>query len=311
MPKYGVPIWKHVLNAAEVLNMTIFSPRDIVAKIHEVKPKIPATSIRTYVIAMAPNHPSSYHYPSTRKNHPYFQYLGNGKFKLARVRDKKQDFLEEYEATILDWTDNNLKEIISGRKSYSWGGKSLIECLDERNRLSRLLILSRIRNEGGVDLKTLDKVMSWGGFGSFPLREEIKVLEITRQAFSYVDEGNLRSAISELLKVYGVGIASASKIIGLYDQNSLAIYDSRVGTALRPLTHDNARLLKCPPGRSRPGDTCTKRQWAEYYEKLLWTLKTIRNHLNSQGYPFSIADVEMALFMIGKKRAPVSLQDEH
>ena len=142
--------------------------------------------------------------------------------------------------------------------------------------------------------------MSWGGFGPFSLRDEEEVLKITNQAFKCVDEGNLRDSIFKLLKINGVGIASASKSLGLYDQNSLAIYDSRVGTALRTLKKNDIRLLKCPPGRNRPGDTCTKKKWAENYEKLIWTLEVIRNYLNKQGYPFSIADVEMALFMMGK-----------
>jgi len=55
-----------------------------------------------------------------------------------------------------------------------------------------------------------------------------------------------------------------------------------------------------PPGRSRPGDLCSDRQWAEDYQKLIWILEVIRDWLNEQGYPFSIADVEMALFMMGK-----------
>lgn len=184
--------------------------------------------------------------------------------------------------------------------NYSWGGKTLIECLDERNNISKLLTLSRIKNEGGIDLKTLDNIMSWGGFPPFPLREKEEVLKLTRLAFGYVDEGDLKSAILELLKISGIGISSASKIIGLFDQDSLAIYDSRVGTALRTLTKNGNRLLKCRAGRNRPGDACTPKIWAENYEKFIWTLEIMRNHLNVRGYPFRITDVEMALFMIGK-----------
>ena len=102
------------------------------------------------------------------------------------------------------------------------------------------------------------------------------------------------------MSINRIGVSSASKIIGLFDQNRLAIYDSRVGTALRSLTHDGTRIIKCPPGRSRPGDMCSKNVWANNYEQMLWVLEVIRNYLIEKGYPFSITDVEMALFMMGK-----------
>lgn len=81
MPKYGKPIWQWVLEAAQEIG-GIFAPSDAIEKIHEKNPQVPSTTIRCYVIGMAPNHPSSYHYPSTRRNHPYFEYLGDGRFRL-------------------------------------------------------------------------------------------------------------------------------------------------------------------------------------------------------------------------------------
>ena len=215
-------------------------------------------------------------------------------------RNPKNDYLERFNGTIIQWAEDYQDKIIAGRREYSWGGKPLIECINERNRISSQIVLSRIRNAGGVDLETLHSVMSWGGFGSFPLEDNDEALRITQKAFHYVDEGDLKGAIYELLKIYSVGIASASKVIGLFDPNSLAIYDSRVGTALRNLKHNDVRLIKCPSGRTRPGDACTNKKWAENYEKLIWTLEIMRDHLNNQGYPFNIADVEMALFMMGK-----------
>lgn len=161
-------------------------------------------------------------------------------------------------------------------------------------------MLSRIRNGGGLDLETLDKIMAWGGFPPFPLRDDAEVLEITREAFSYLDKGDLQKTILRLLLIRGIGISSASKIIGLFDQNHLAIYDSRVGKALKTLKLTENGTIKCPPGRGRPGDACTYAQSAANYQKLIWVLEVIRDYLNEQGYPFSSADVEMALFMMGK-----------
>jgi hypothetical protein len=311
--KYPKRIWKCVLDAAYEVEKEVFTAQDIIDKIHGTIPEIPAASIRSYVIAMASNHPSSHIYASTHKNHPHFEYLGKGRYQLKKEsrgvihtekRDSpaysKADFLQKYKEIVLSWTTENEAAIISGRRSYSWNGKTLIECLDERNHVSRLIASSRIRNGGGVDLGTLDAVMSWGGFGPFPLRDEAEALKITSEAFDLLDDGNIKDAILRLLSVNKVGISSASKVIGLFDQNQLAIYDSRVGTALRTLKHGEERIIKCPPGRKRPGDACTPKQWAENYEKYTWVLEVARNLLNEGGHPFSIADVEMALFMIGK-----------
>jgi len=116
-------------------------------------------------------------------------------------------------------------------------------------------------------------------FGSFPLRDNDEVLKITSEAFKLLNEENLAGAIPELLSMKGVGISIASKIIGLLNQNWLAIYDSPVGTALRTLKHERIRIIRCPPGRTRPGDFCTYKQWAENYPKLIWVLEFVRDTL--------------------------------
>jgi hypothetical protein len=316
--KYGQPIWKIVLDAARAIEKETFTAKDIIEKVHETYPEIPATSISAYVIAMAPNHPSSYIYASTHKNHRYFEYLGNGKYRLMKDSQKlikpkecpkfaeidseesKTDFLEKYKESIVSWTIEKEPELISGRKNYSWNGKSSIECLNERNCVAHLLVLSRIRNGGGVDIETVNNVLSWGGFRPLPLSESENVLRITFEAFNLLDEGKIKEALLKIMSINRIGVSSASKIIGLFDQNRLAIYDSRVGTALRSLTHNGIRIIKCPPGRSRPGDTCSENVWANNYEQMLWVLEVTRNYLIEKGYPFSIADVEMALFMMGK-----------
>lgn len=82
--KYGKPIWKLVAEAADRIETEVFTVSDIVKRVHETNPAVPEISIKSYVTAMAPNHPFSSHWPSARKNHPYFYYLGNGKFKLLK-----------------------------------------------------------------------------------------------------------------------------------------------------------------------------------------------------------------------------------
>lgn len=86
--KYGKPIWQLVAEVADRFEGEVFTSSDIVKKVHEVNPNVLEISIKSYVTAMAPNHPFSGHWPSARNNHPYFYYLGNGKFKLLKPIEK-------------------------------------------------------------------------------------------------------------------------------------------------------------------------------------------------------------------------------
>ena len=123
-------------------------------------------------------------------------------------------------------------------------------------------------------------------------------MEITRRVFDFVDKDKISDAVEELLNIKGVGISRASKIIGLFDQERFCIYYSNVGHALKTLQFTEKPIIKCPAGRARPGDPCSDSGWAKNYQKLIWTLEIIRDYLNAEGYPFSIADIEIALFMM-------------
>ena len=322
----NLKIWQLVLKAAQELDKDIFTASDIIKKIHETRPDVRDTSIRAYVIAMAPEHPSYGHYST---HHPCFEYLGDGKYKLmpqhrpppttglplprativntTEVENGKRIFTQKYENLITAWIRENHEALLNGWKSYRWGrDNSLINSLERRNRLSKKIALSRIRNNGGLDLETLDSIMEWGfpKNPQFTPRNPEACMEITRQAFSLLDKGKSSEAICRLMK-FPLIISRASKIIGLSDPNYFAIYDSRVGLALANLRDGDERLIKIPgrmprPGKSYPSDTCTTLEWGQNYQKLIWVLEIIKNMLNLEGYPFSLADVEMALFMMGK-----------
>jgi hypothetical protein len=212
----------------------------------------------------------------------------------------KDQFTRKYKQIILDWAKDNKLQLIEARKNYSWNGEAPSACLAERNKISKEIIFSRLHHEGGITLETLDLIMASGGFDQFPFRDEDKVLEITRNAFDFVEKGKVSEAIEELLAIKGVDIARASKIIGLFDQERFCIYDSRVGQALKTLQFAEKPALSCPAGPHKPGDICSDERWAENYQRLIWTLGIIKDYLHSEGYPFSIADIEMALFMMGK-----------
>jgi hypothetical protein len=209
-------------------------------------------------------------------------------------------FLEKHKQSILRWAEENKQRLVEARKGYSWNDKQPQACLTERNEITESIEFSRSQNSGGIDLVTLDLIMSWGGYGKFPLRDEQKVLEITRKVFSLVDDGKVSEAVDKLLAIDGMDISQASKIIGLFDQNRFCIYDIRVGNALRTLKFEEKPVLDCPVGPKKPDDICSDQRWGENYQHLIWTLEVIKEYLNSEGYPFSIADIEMALYMIGK-----------
>jgi hypothetical protein len=255
-----------VSDAALSIGKEIFTSSEIVSKVRQTQPDVPGVSISTYITAMAPNHPSSKFYPSTARLHGIFEYLGDGKFKLkdpatayppiinaqklSNGIEEKATFLKKYKETIIRWASTNKGAFIFGRAHFGWNDKSPIEALAERNQVSRALVLSRIRNGSGVDIETINKVMAWGGLRQISLHNT-EALTVTKEAFAFLDSGDLKNAILKLLSINGVGIASASKIIGLFDQTNLAIYDSRVGTALKSLTFEGQRLVKCPAGRTR------------------------------------------------------------
>ena len=215
--------------------------------------------------------------------------------------EAKTVFLRKYQEAILKWSEENEDKIIEGRAGYSSKNKPTLECVKSRNDVSREIVLSRIRNGGGVDLETLDKVTMWGFDRRFPLRDPDEALRITTEAFNHLDVWAIREAILTLLQINGVGISRASKIIGLFDQENLCIYDSRVGNALKTLKYQGEKIILCPPGQNRNGDlNVGNPKWAEHYERLIWTLEVIQDDLNQKGCTYRLADVEMALFMMGK-----------
>lgn len=50
--------------------------------------------------------------------------------------------------------------------------------------VSKAITMSRIRNQGAVDLRTLDQVMEWGFNRKYPDRDPEKALKTTLEAFS-------------------------------------------------------------------------------------------------------------------------------
>jgi len=218
---------------------------------------------------------------------------------------KEEGFVEEFEGAIIKWTVSHEKEIVDF-KSYRWKGKTYRESVRARNELEGAIKLSRRNNGGGIDLATGDKIYVWGFDKRFPLRNRQEVIEATREAFQFLDRGDCYQACKRLMRINGVGVAGATKLLGLSDQENLCIYDSRVGNALSDLKKNGEKIILCPPGRTIIRDyvspTNADHEWAENYQRLIWTLEIVRDYLRGKSRHLRIADIEMALFMKGRQR---------
>jgi len=214
---------------------------------------------------------------------------------------EKERYQKKYGKSVRKWTEENRDEIIWHRLGYSWKNLGRKECERLRNRISKHINMSRIKNGGALDLETLDQVTKWGSDRLYPVRDPGRALEVTGKAFELLDMGDLKGAAMALLREKGMRISRATNIIGLSDQENLCIYDNRVGNALRTLTYDMERLVKIPPSRKRQGDSgVTRMEWATNYEHLVWIIEIIRDHMNKAGCTYRTADVEMALFKMGR-----------
>jgi len=216
------------------------------------------------------------------------------------TQSNREAYLAPRREAILDWAEKNKSTIIQNRLNYHWKNHTRMECERLRNEVSRKIIESRKKNNGALDIETLNAVMRWGFGRDYPNQDPDNALQITGKAFNLLDQGDLVNATTTLCNEHGVGISRASKIIGLSDQENLCIYDSRVGVAIKTLTHNGERRIKIPPGYNREYDTCTQPEYAQNYQWLIWILEEIRDYMNTQGCTYRLADVEMALFMMGK-----------
>lgn len=215
-------------------------------------------------------------------------------------RMKKEVFLKEFKDLIIEWTMKNEKSIIESRKSYCWKGWGP----EKRDELEKEIKQSRDKNHGGIDLETARKIFDWGGIRLPQHLNNEEFIRKTREAFQFLDQGDCYEACRKMMlatsKTYSP--AGPTKILGLSNQEKFAIYDSRVGNALKSLKKDNMKLILCPPGFGREGDhNISLDEWAANYEKLIWTLEVMKNYLlKEKQHSFRIADIEMALWVMGK-----------
>ena len=219
---------------------------------------------------------------------------------------KKEEFVAEFKNTIIEWSKLHETDLLDYR-SYRWKGKTYEESVKLRNALEEAITGSREKNEGGVNLETVDKIYDWGFGKPFPLRNRENVLEVTREALCFLDKDDCYHACKSLMQINDVGVAGATKVLGLSNQEKFCIYDSRVGLALSDLKKDGKKIIRCPPGRRTKGDYVSyekwNHEWSLDYRKLIWTLEIVRDYLRGKASNLRISDIEMALFMKGARTA--------
>jgi len=215
---------------------------------------------------------------------------------------KEEEFVREFKDTITDWSRLHEPDLLD-HDSYRWKGKTYKESVKARNNLEKAITFSRQKNNGGIDLVIVDKIYMWGFGKPFPLRDPKKILEATREAFQFLDKEDCYQGCRRLMQLDRVGVAGATKILGLSNQEKFCIYDSRVGLALSDLKKDGKKIIRCPPGRCTKGDYISyenwDQEWSLDYQKLIWTLDIVRDYLKEKAPNLRISDIEMALFMKG------------
>lgn len=226
----------------------------------------------------------------------------------------KENFAKNFEDTITKWADFHKGEILR-YWDYRWMGKSHEESLNQRNDQTEKIIKSRNNNNGAVDKATIAEIFKWGFPNSnsetkVPFKEmsERDVLTTTGIAFKFLDRNDCQNACKVLMEITWETPhpAGATKILGLSDPQRFCIYDRYVGLAFNDLTKDGRRIIHSPSFEK--GSTY---RWAGDYQKLIWLLEIIQSHLlNNGGNKRSIAQLEMALFMMGRKKTKNAIDTE-
>jgi hypothetical protein len=204
-----------------------------------------------------------------------------GKYPPERLKNELRNF---------EWNDANFEEGWAKRQGLEQSLRAAVE----------------VGSESGIGA-SISEIYRWGFKRNAPNVDgddwrktaEALVREFTK---SEPDILKQKAALNMLLNHKGIKIATASKWICFCDQTKYAIYDSRVSIALRDIVGTNGKRLFPTIGRRQTkasqypnADAVTPAGMVERYFFYLDTLNIVsqRTHLKA-------AEIEMALFMIGK-----------
>jgi hypothetical protein len=133
LPRYEKPVWQMIEDIKSELP-PVFAPKDVIVAVKKKYPKVQDVTIRCQLFGLTPNHPSSKYYPSNRKS---FEYLGNGRFRLAgsgsleeqplpipveELSDNTDEqFTFSFESDLEDHIVRNLNDLEEGLTLYQEG----------------------------------------------------------------------------------------------------------------------------------------------------------------------------------------------
>ena len=148
----------------------------------------------------APNHPSSIYYPSTRKRHGFFEYLGVGRFRLKeKVEIGSEEASEESEII-----EENLEEAQIGLESdlETFILKDLTSVEDGLSPYQGDLGEQFSVSSGKIDILALDKE---GSFVVIELKAGTAIDSVLAQVLAYM--ADVKSTIAGQKMVRGIIIA--------------------------------------------------------------------------------------------------------
>lgn len=191
-------------------------------------------------------------------------------------------------------------------KSFEWDKKGFEEAVLERSKNERQLQQAIWADDDAKIKESILRIHKWG-FGRETPNSQEEWLKDTIQAVreftkSEPDVLQQKAVLNMLLSHKGIKLATASKWICFCDQSRYAIYDSRVSIALRDVVGSNQQRLFPTVARRKIngvqfpyGDTMKPSRLVEKYFLYLDTLRIVSGRTG-----LKVAEIEMALFMIGK-----------
>lgn len=218
------------------------------------------------------------------------------------------EFIEIHRETLLDYWKKIEPKLIEWKHLYQWQGVDLAEAITKRNQLENA-INNDITSKGYLTKPVFDDVMKWG-FGKSSNNSDKEIQAATKEAFYHLHNKRIADAALALIKLDGIGISRASKILALSNQDELAIYDSHAANGLSGLIHNSYRIIPIPPGRKIKGDSLSQVEFCKAFEKYIWILTFLRNCAQANdeiGKHFRrVADLEIAFFSKSRIKAAVS-----
>jgi hypothetical protein len=223
-------------------------------------------------------------------------------------------FIAAYRDDLCAFWNRTKDHLLRWRSLYEWPpGAVAEESLRRRAGLEKR-IQAELDRQGCLSKSLFDKVIQWG-FGTDSGCSDREITQATRVAFDHLNANRLGQAATELVKLPGIGISRASKILALSDQSELGIYDSRSAHGISDLV-DSAgrRIIAIPPGRVITGDGRTKDGYCIAFEEYTWVLRHLRmlaRNDSSLGHVLlRVADLEMAYFM-RSRTGEIASPDQH